>query len=138
MKNKTTTRMAPSPTGKFHIGGLRTTLYNYFVARKTQGKFILRSEDTDQQRSKKEFEENMLEALNWLGLEYDEFYRQSERTDIYIEYIKKLILSGDAYEAEESKDGNGKVIRFKNPNKNITFTDEILGDITFNTEDLGD
>lgn len=138
MTEKTTTRMAPSPTGKFHIGGLRTTLYNYFVSRKTGGKFILRSEDTDQERSKKEFEDNMLEALEWLGLEYDEFYRQSERTEIYLEHIQKLIASGDAYEGEESKDGNGKVIRFKNPNIDITFHDEVLGDITFNTKDLGD
>jgi len=144
--SKIITRMAPSPTGKFHIGGLRTTLYNYFFARQNGGKFILRSEDTDTERSKKEFEDNMFEALNWLGLEYDEFFRQSERTDIYVEHIYKLLGNGSAYEGEEShqrKDGQadfgeGKVIRFKNPNTDVTFYDEILGDITFNTKELGD
>lgn len=130
--------MAPSPTGKFHIGGLRTTLFNYFFARQNGGKFIVRSEDTDIERSKKEFEDNMLEALSWLGIEFDEFYRQSERTDIYVEHIQKLIESGFAYEGEDSSGGEGKVIRFRNPNIDVTFHDLILGDITFNTEELGD
>lgn len=132
------TRMAPSPTGKFHIGGLRTTLFNYFLARQNGGKFIVRSEDTDIERSKKEFEDNMLEALAWLGIEFDEFFRQSERTEIYVEYIQKLIEAGFAYEAEDSESGEGKVIRFKNPNTDVTFHDLILGDITFNTKELGD
>ena len=132
------TRMAPSPTGKFHIGGLRTTLFNYFFARKNGGKFIVRSEDTDQERSKQEFEDNMLEALSWLRIEFDEFFRQSERTDIYVEHIKKLIDNGFAYEGEESSGGEGKVIRFKNPNIDVTFHDLVLGDITFNTKELGD
>lgn len=137
--SKIVTRIAPSPTGKFHIGGLRTALYNYFFARQNEGVFIVRSEDTDKERSKKEFEDNMLEALSWLGLSHDAFYRQSDRTDIYIEHINKLIASGDAYEAEESSgDEGGKVIRFKNPNIDVTFHDLILGDITFNTEELGD
>jgi len=136
---KIVTRIAPSPTGKFHIGGLRTALYNYFFARQNGGVFIIRSEDTDKERSKKEFEDNMLEALAWLGLEHDAFYRQSDRTEIYIEHINKLIASGHAFEGEESSgDEGGKVIRFKNPNVDITFHDLILGDITFNTEELGD
>lgn len=143
---KIVTRMAPSPTGKFHIGGLRTTLFNYFFARQNGGKFIVRSEDTDTERSKKEFEDNMLEALAWLGIEFDEFYRQSERTDIYVHHIQKLIDNGFAYEGEEStrsidgepSSGGGKVIRFKNPNTDVTFHDLVLGDITFNTEELGD
>lgn len=139
MSNKIVTRIAPSPTGKFHIGGLRTALYNYFYARQNDGVFIVRSEDTDKERSKKEFEDNMLEALSWLGLEHDFFYRQSDRTAIYIEHIQKLIDSGKAFEAEESSgDEGGKVIRFKNPNIDVTFNDLILGDITFNTEELGD
>jgi glutamyl-tRNA synthetase len=130
--------MAPSPTGKFHIGGLRTTLFNYFFARQNGGKFIVRSEDTDTERSKKEFEDNMLEALSWLGIEHDEFCRQSERTDIYVEHIQKLIDGAFAYEGEDSSSGDGKVIRFKNPNIDVTFHDLVLGDITFNTEELGD
>lgn len=136
--SKIVTRMAPSPTGKFHIGGLRTALYNYFFARQNGGSFILRSEDTDKERSKKEFEDNMLEAFSWLGLDFDAFYRQSDRTEIYVEHIHKLIENGKAYEAEDSEGGEGKVIRFKNPNTDITFHDLILGDITFNTEELGD
>lgn len=131
--------MAPSPTGKFHIGSVRTTLFNYLFARHHNGKFIIRSEDTDKERSKPEHEQNMLDSLSWLGLEFDEFYRQSERTEIYQDHIKILIESGHAYEAEASKDNpDMPVIRFKNPNKKITFTDLILGDIEFDTTELGD
>lgn len=133
------TRMAPSPTGKFHVGGARTTLFNYLFARHHNGKFIIRSEDTDLERSKPEHEEYMLKSLEWLGLDYDEFYRQSERVDIYKDHIKKLIDLGHAYEAEASKDNpEMPVIRFKNPNITIKFTDMILGDIEFDTTDLGD
>ncbi len=133
------TRMAPSPTGKFHIGGVRTTLFNYLWARHNNGKFIIRSEDTDRERSKPEYEQNMLDTLAWLGLEFDEFYRQSERTEIYQEHIKKLIEAGHAYEAEASKDNpDMPVIRFKNPNKEIVFHDLILGEIHFDTTELGD
>lgn len=133
------TRMAPSPTGKFHIGSVRTTLFNYLFARHNNGKFIIRSEDTDKERSKPEYEKNMLDSLQWLGLEHDEFYRQSERTEIYKEHISKLIESDHAYEAEASNDNpDMKVIRFKNPNHKIKFTDLILGDIEFDTTELGD
>lgn len=133
------TRMAPSPTGKFHVGGARTTLFNYLFARHHGGKFIIRSEDTDLERSKKEHEEYMLDSLKWLGLDYDEFYRQSERTEIYKEHIHKLVESGHAYEAEPSKDNpDMPVIRFKNPNTKIKFSDMILGDIEFDTTELED
>jgi len=71
------TRMAPSPTGNLHIGGVRTALFNYLYARQNGGKFILRIEDTDKERSKKEYEENILESFAWLGLDYDELHRQS-------------------------------------------------------------
>ena len=138
-EKKVVTRMAPSPTGKFHIGGVRTTLFNYLFARHHDGKFIIRSEDTDKERSKPEYEKNMLDTLEWLGMEFDEFYRQSERTEIYQDHIKKLIESGNAYEAEASKDNpDMPVIRFKNPNKKIRFTDLILGEIEFDTTELGD
>jgi len=133
------TRMAPSPTGKFHIGTVRSTLFNYFFARHHGGKFIIRSEDTDKERSRPEYEQNMLDSLAWLGLEYDEFYRQSERIEIYQQHIQKLIDSGNAYEAEASNENpDKKVIRFKNPNKKLVFTDIILGDIEFDTTELGD
>ncbi len=138
-KKKIVTRMAPSPTGKFHIGGVRTALFNYLFARQHGGTFIIRSEDTDKERSKKEYEENMLETLDWLGLDFDAFFRQSERTAIYQDYLAKLIDSGKAYEAEASKDNpEMPVIRFKNPNKKIVFRDLILGEISFDTTELGD
>ncbi len=138
-EKKIVTRMAPSPTGKFHIGGVRTALFNYLFARHHRGTFIIRSEDTDKERSKPEYEQNMLDTLDWLGLSFDEFYRQSERTEIYQEHIRKLIETGHAYEAEASKDNpDMAVIRFKNPNKEIVFEDAILGTIRFDTTELGD
>jgi len=132
------TRMAPSPTGNFHIGGVRTALYNYLFARHHGGTFIVRSEDTDKERSKPEHEEAMLGVFTWLGLEFDDFYRQSERTEIYTAHIQKMLDAGTAYEAEDNKDNTGKVIRFKNSNTTVTFNDLILGEISVDTEDLGD
>ena len=138
---KIVTRFAPSPTGHFHLGGVRSALYNYLFARKNGGKYILRSEDTDKERSKKEYEDSFIELFNWLGLGYDEFHRQSERTDIYKKYIEKMIEDGDAYVSKEEPKEEGQrseVIRFKNPNKKITFNDLVLGDITVDTTDLKD
>lgn len=135
------TRMAPSPTGKFHVGSARTALFAYLFARHNDGKFILRIEDTDKERSKPEYEENIIESFKWLGLEYENFYRQSERTEIYTEQIKKLLDNGSAYISKEEpkEEGErGEVIRFKNPNKPIKFTDLIIGDIEVDTTDLGD
>jgi glutamyl-tRNA synthetase len=135
---KIITRMAPSPTGKFHVGGVRTALYNFLFARKHDGVFIVRSEDTDKERSRQEYEDDMLHTFAWLGLQYDEFYRQSERTDIYKEHIQKLIDGGFAYEAEPSESTGNPVVRFKNPNKTITFQDMVVGEVSVDTEDLGD
>lgn len=99
-------RFAPSPTGNLHVGGARTALFNYLFARSTGGKFILRIEDTDLERSTKESEEVVLRDLAWLGLSWDEGpdkggsfgpYRQSERTTLYKEYAEKLLNSGHAY-----------------------------------------
>jgi glutamyl-tRNA synthetase len=137
--SKVVTRMAPSPTGNFHIGGVRTALYNYLYSRQNKGTFILRSEDTDTERSKKEFEDDIFAIFDWLSLDYDEFYRQSDRTAIYQEHIHKLIENNHAYEAEASNDFPEKsVIRFKNPNTVIEFEDLILGSIKFDTTELGD
>jgi len=133
------TRMAPSPTGNMHVGGVRTALYNYLFARQNGGTFILRSDDTDKERSKKEYEDQILEIFNWFGLDYDQFYRQSDRTDIYVAAIQKLINGGYAYTAEGSEDNpDNPVIRFRNPNTTITWHDVVLGDITVDTTDLGD
>ncbi len=106
-------RFAPSPTGPLHIGGVRTALYNYLYARKNQGTFILRIEDTDQGRYVKGAESYIIESLEWLGIEFDESpakggdfgpYRQSERKALYQEYTDQLIKSGAAYYAFDSSE----------------------------------
>jgi len=92
------TRFAPSPTGYLHIGGLRTALYNYLWARKTGGKFRLRIEDTDMARNSEDALKAILEAFEWVGLEYDDTVEyQSKRMDMYKGYIKKLLDEGKAY-----------------------------------------
>jgi len=91
-------RFAPSPTGNLHIGATRVALFNYFYSRKTNGEFILRIEDTDKERSKKEYEDNIMRSLEWLGISWNnDPYRQSEREDIYKKYILKLIEEEKAY-----------------------------------------
>ncbi|PIR89371.1 MAG: glutamate--tRNA ligase [Candidatus Harrisonbacteria bacterium CG10_big_fil_rev_8_21_14_0_10_40_38] len=110
-------RFAPSPTGNLHIGGARTALFNWLYARKHEGVFVVRVEDTDKERSLPEYEENILENLEWLGIDWDEGpqltknlelktenelgkfgpYRQSERSEIYEKYAKKLIEEKHAY-----------------------------------------
>lgn len=136
---KVITRFPPSPTGTLHVGSARTALFNYLFAKHYGGQMRLRMEDTDKERSKKEFEENIIEGLKWLGIDWKgDIWRQSERTDIYISYIKKLIDSGLAYEAEENKEKTGRVIRFKNPGGVVVFKDELRGDIKTDVSDLGD
>ena len=99
-------RYAPSPTGRFHIGGARTALYNYLFARQTGGQFMLRLEDTDTRRYVPGSEQEIVDSLHWLGLDWDEGfdiggpyapYRQSERKEIYQTYARQLIESGHAY-----------------------------------------
>ena len=99
-------RMAPSPTGALHIGTARTTIFNWLFARKMGGKFILRMEDTDAERSKTEFERDIIENLRWLGIDWDEGpdiggaygpYRQTERTSRYERYLNGLLKEGKAY-----------------------------------------
>ena len=99
-------RFAPSPTGHMHLGSARTALYNYLLARKTGGQFILRIEDTDQKRFVPGTEQELIDGLRWLGLDYDEGpdiggpfgpYRQSDRREIYQEYAKKLVDQGAAF-----------------------------------------
>jgi glutamyl-tRNA synthetase len=108
MPGKVRVRFAPSPTGPLHIGGVRTALFNYLFARKQQGKFILRFEDTDQVRFVPGAEQYILDSLMWCGLHYDEGpdrggpfapYRQSERKAIYRQYAEQLLASGNAYYA---------------------------------------
>ncbi|MBI2046198.1 MAG: glutamate--tRNA ligase [Parcubacteria group bacterium] len=167
--HKVKTRFAPSPTGFLHIGSARTALFNYLFAKNAEhlggeGEMILRIEDTDKERSKKEYEDDIIEGLLWLGIgwtgdpskklqkkdigdeingdiAYQQPYRQSERTDIYKKYLAKMIADGTAYVSKEEPAEAGQrseVIRLKNQNKKITFHDEIRGDITFDTTELGD
>lgn len=142
MNKKIITRFPPSPTGFLHIGRARTALFNFLFARQNDGKMVFRIEDTDKDRSKREFENNIIESLAWLGIKYDSGpYRQSERTVVYQKYLKKLIDDGFAYLSKETPKEEGdreEVIRFKNPNKTITFKDLIRGEITFDTTDLKD
>ncbi len=99
-------RFAPSPTGLLHLGSARTALFAFLFARKNQGTFILRIEDTDKERSKKEYEQDIIEDLKWLGLDWDEGpdkdgpfgpYRQSERMEIYEKYLNRLLKENKAY-----------------------------------------
>jgi glutamyl-tRNA synthetase len=92
------TRFSPSPTGSLHLGGAHTALFNWLIARHFEGVFILRIEDTDRERSREEFVEEILAAMRWLGLDWDEGpYRQSERGPIYQDYIDRLLAGGAAY-----------------------------------------
>lgn len=99
-------RFAPSPTGPLHIGGARSALFNYLVAAHEGGKFVVRIEDTDLERSRRQYEEEIIESLRWLGIEWDEGilrggdsgpYRQTERLGIYQKYLQQLLDQGDAY-----------------------------------------
>jgi glutamyl-tRNA synthetase len=99
------TRFPPSPTGFLHIGGARTALFNWLYARGQGGRFILRFEDTDAERSTLEYVDAILEALEWLGIDWDEGpYYQSRRIDIYKEYIQRLVDAGNAYYCTCSKE----------------------------------
>ena len=110
---ETRVRFAPSPTGYLHIGGVRTALYSWLWARRMGGKFILRIEDTDRERSTQESVQVVLDSMRWLGLDWDEGpgvggesgpYFQSERLDLYGEYAEKLIASGHAYRCYATKE----------------------------------
>lgn len=111
--NPVRVRFAPSPTGPLHVGGLRTALYNYLLARKTGGAFVLRIEDTDQKRYVDGAEDYIMRALEWCGISPDESpqkggnygpYRQSERRDIYQKHIQTLLDNGSAYYAFDTED----------------------------------
>lgn len=95
-------RFAPSPTGFMHIGNARIAIINYLFCKKNNGKFLFRIDDTDSQRSKKEYENSILEDMNWLGITYDETFRQSERLDRYREVMNQLIKKGVLYKCFET------------------------------------
>ena len=163
------TRFPPSPTGFLHIGGARTALFNWLYARKTKGKFVLRIEDTDQARSTDESTRAILESLEWLGIDWDEGpYFQTQRYDIYREYIDKLVASGHAYHCsctpdevnemrEEAKakgfkpmyngkcrernlpKGENTVVRLRTPDAGVTVVEDIVkGNTAFQNAEMDD
>jgi glutamyl-tRNA synthetase len=138
---KTRVRFAPSPTGALHIGGGHTALFNWLWARHTGGSFILRIEDTDMERSTKEFEDTIMSGLVWLGLDWDEGpdrggdfgpYRQSERLHLYRKYAGQLVDEGLAY-----KEGDAVIFRVPQ-GKTLAFDDVVYGHIEMQSETLKD
>lgn len=125
-------RFAPSPTGYLHIGGARTALFNWMYAKAQGGQFILRIEDTDKVRSKKEYFEEILDSMKWLGLLWDEFYQQSDRFELYRQYADKLLMEGKAY-----KDGEAVILKSP-PSKAIKTYDLIRGEIIVDTKEIKD
>src|SRR3569832_12526 len=96
------TRFAPSPTGRLHVGNIRTALHNFLFARKEGGKFILRIDDTDRERSTAEFDQAICDDLAWLGLNPDQMVRQSERFDLYEREFERLKAAGRVYACYET------------------------------------
>jgi glutamyl-tRNA synthetase len=125
-------RFAPSPTGYLHVGGARTALFNWLFARHTGGTFILRIEDTDRSRSTDESIEQILESMKWLGLDWDEYCRQTERTSAHQAAAQCLLDTGLAYESEGAW-------WFRVPLEGETLVhDELLGDVSFQNSQLKD
>ena len=132
-------RFAPSPTGYLHIGGARTALFNWLFARHHGGKFILRIEDTDKTRNTEEAAAAIYEGLRWLGLDWDEGphvggdfgpYLQSERTEIYERYLKKLQDAGHIFEDQGA-------LRFRSPREHVMVDDVVCGKIDFDLTNPG-
>ena len=134
-------RIAPSPTGNLHIGNARTALFNWLYARSNDGQFVVRIDDTDTERSLPEYEENIINNLKWLGIDWDEgievggkegTYRQSDRFERYIQVVEELLEKGLAYE----EDG---AVRFKVEDKGeIKFQDKVRGSMKFDLSDIED
>ena len=136
---ETRVRFAPSPTGALHIGGGHTALFNWLWARHTGGKFILRIEDTDRERSTLEYENTIMSGMKWLGLDWDEGpntggpygpYRQSERLGLYRENAEKLVSDGSAY-----REGDAFIFKVK-PNVELSFDDIVYGRIETTSDGL--
>ena len=129
-----TTRFAPSPTGKFHMGSLRTAIYNYLFSKKYKGKFILRIEDTDKERSKKEYEDEILKIFNVFKLDFDELNRQSSNNENHKKYLEDLLVKGFAYK-EENGPYRFKVNRDKD---HFEYDDVILGKVKIPSKNIED
>ncbi len=123
-------RFAPSPTGYLHVGGARTALFDWLFARKYDGAFILRIEDTDVERSSEDMTRGILEAMTWLGLHWDEGpYYQSQRLDLYRETAERLVRGGFAYHDEGA-------VRFKVPEGRVTYEDAVFGEISVESDTI--
>jgi glutamyl-tRNA synthetase len=158
-------RFAPSPTGYFHVGGARTALYNWLVARSLGGTFLLRIEDTDRERSDATWTEGILSAMEWLGLDYDEGpYFQSERRALYAAATAKLLASGHLYACDCTREaidertkhnaipgydgfcrsrglepGLGRPLRFAVPDAGVTVVNDLIrGEVVFHNETIED
>jgi len=128
------TRFAPSPTGSFHMGSLRTAIYNYLFAKKNSGKFILRIEDTDKERSTKKYEQEIFDIFKIFDLEYDEIYHQSNNQQKHINYLDKLLEKGAVYKNADEP------YRFKIDRsvQSYSYNDLILGKVEIPCENLED
>ena len=125
-------RFAPSPTGALHIGGARTALFNYLFAKANKGKFVLRIEDTDKERSQKVFEKDIKANLKWLGFKWDEEYYQSKRITVYKKYLQQLLKKDLAYK----QDG---AVYFRTPaTGKVVVKDIIRGRVEFDAQDVDD
>jgi glutamyl-tRNA synthetase len=158
-------RFAPSPTGYFHVGGARTALFNWLVARQQGGVFVLRIEDTDTERNREEWIEGICSALRWLGLDWDEGpFLQSERGRLYAEAIDKLVAGGHVYYCDCTRQtvdermrtkatpgydgfcrdrglgpGPGRALRFRTPDEgSTTVLDVVRGEVVFQHETIED
>ncbi|MCK4518958.1 MAG: glutamate--tRNA ligase [Candidatus Omnitrophica bacterium] len=126
-------RFAPSPTGFLHLGSARTALFNWLYARHTGGKFVLRVEDTDKQRSKKEFLDDILNDLKWMGIDWDEGpFFQSERFDLYKQMAEDILAKGLAY-----REGEAIIFRVEKGRK-IKVDDLVHGEIVVSTDEIKD
>jgi len=125
-------RFAPSPTGYLHVGSARSALFNWLYARHNDGVFVLRIEDTDRERSTDESIEQILESMRWLGLAWDEYYRQTERSDRHLEVAEKLLAEDKVYEHEGAW-------WFRVPTDGETIVpDDLLGDVVYRNDHLKD
>jgi glutamyl-tRNA synthetase len=142
-KEKIIARFPPSPTGWFHIGNARTALFNYFFVKQNNGELKFRLEDTDKERSKDEYSNDIVEGLKWLNIDidYNHPYKQSEHGETYRKYVEKMIAEDKAYISKEEVKEEGQraeVIRLRNPGKKIVFEDMVRGNIEVDTTELGD
>ena len=126
------TRIAPSPTGPLHVGTARAALFSELFARHHGGSFILRIEDTDRERSEKRYEKEIKEGLSWLGIRWDEAFRQSERGELYHAAIQHLLASGKAYQEEGSE-----AVRIKIEPQEVVFNDLVRGQVKIHTDAWG-